>query len=286
MISPLLVLICFTAFAAVILIVIAVPGLVRTRSSHVIRQREERDRKAMEELFIQGLTPRQVTLMSLGGAAVAALLLLLLTKNAVLALGAGVGAWFLPKAVFGYLRRARIAKIEEQLPDALTILSNSAKAGLSLPQALERVAQHSQPPVSQEFSVLVQQIGMGWDLGDAIEAMRTRLGSRNFSLVASALQVNREKGGNLPEALETMSSSLKEIWRLEQRLITASAEGRKAVRLISGMPIFIMVMVSVFQPSIPKTLTSDVIGMIVLMIAILLYGAGLWWLRRVLNTDV
>jgi len=50
--------------------------------------------------------------------------------------------------------------------------------------------------------------------------------------------------------------------------------------------IFILVMVSIFQPSIPKTLTSDFIGMIVLTIAVLLYGAGLWWLLRVLNTDV
>ena len=82
MISPLLVSICFTAFAGVLLIVIAVPGLVQERSSQVIRQREERDKKAMEELFIQGLTPRQVTLMSLGGAVVVAVVGICTPKEA------------------------------------------------------------------------------------------------------------------------------------------------------------------------------------------------------------
>ncbi len=284
--SLLMVAICVSAFGSVLLIALALPDFLRSRTAKLVSEREARNQRAMEELFIRGVTPRQMTLLVLGGAAFVAVVLLLTTNNLVFALGAGVGAWFLPKAVFTYLRNARIAKIEEQLPDALTVLANSAKAGLSLAQALQQVAKHSQPPVSQEFAVIVQQVNMGWDLGRAIEAARTRLGSRNFSLVATALQVNREKGGNLPEALDTMSGSLKEIWRVEQRLITASAEGRKAIWLISGMPIFIMVMVSIFQPSIPKTLTTDFIGMIVLVISVLLYGMGFWWLMRVLNTDV
>ena len=273
-------------FTGVLVLTLALPGIIGERSGGLVRRREDESQRALEGLFIRSVTPRQVTALTLIGSLAVAVVLQFLTNNLVIALGAAAAVLFLPKAVFAYLRRARIDRFEEQLPDALTILANSAKAGLSLTQALEQVAERSTPPASEEFGVIVHELKLGTDLGKSIEDARKRLSSRSFSLVATALQVNREKGGNLPEALHSMSNSLKEIWRVEQRLITASAEGRKAIWLISGMPLFIMLLVSFFQPSIPKMLTTDFIGIVVLLIASALYGFGLWWLTRVLGTEV
>ena len=90
----------------------------------------------------------------------------------------------------------------------------------------------------------------------------------------------------MPEALQSMSVSFKEIARLEQKIITASAEGRKAVRLISGMPIFIFAMVSLAQPDMIDLLTTTFLGIIILMIAVLIYAIGLWWLIKVLKIEV
>jgi tight adherence protein B len=273
-------------FAAALALVAGVAKLEAERPLEAIRRREERDRQALQELFIRGITPRQVVLLTGGGAIVVFLMLLSATGNWPLAIAFGVGTLFLPRPVFAYLRHERLKKFEEQLPDALTYLSNSTKAGLSLPQAIEEVARQAPPPTSQEFGQILQEHRLGTDLGTTIENARLRLQSRSFNLVASALIVSRAKGGNLPEALDTMSSSLKEIWRTEQKLITASSEGRKAVWVISGMPILIFLMIVLFQPQIAETLVTTFLGMIILFISSCLYAGGFYWLLRVLRTDV
>jgi tight adherence protein B len=265
---------------------VGVVRLLGEGGSRLMETREQQNQAALEELYIRGVTPRQITIGTAGVGIVAGLALQLLTRNPVLAVGALVGILFLPQGVFAYLRGQRRERFEEQLPEALALIANSARAGLSLTQAIEQVAERGTPPVSQEMSTIVQEIRLGSDLGKSIDSARHRLGSRNFNLVATALQVNRDKGGNLPEALETMANSLKEIWRLEQRLITASAEGRKAVMLISGMPIFIFLMVAIFEPSIPALLVASLAGMAMLILAVMVYAIGFWWLMRVLRRDV
>ena len=275
-----------TGFAAAVALAAGVAGLESGRPLEAIQRREERDRQALQELFIRGITPRQVFLLTGGGAILVFLLLQISTGNWPLATIFGVATLFLPRPVFGYLRHTRLKKFEEQLPDALTYLSNSTKAGLSLPQAIEEVANQAPPPVCQEFGQILQEHRLGTDLGTAIENARTRLQSRSFNLVASALIVSRAKGGNLPEALDTMSNSLKEIWRTEQKLITASSEGRKAVWVISGMPILIFLMITLFQPQIAQTLVTDFLGMIILFVSVCLYAGGFYWLLRVLRIDV
>ena len=135
------------------------------------------------------------------------------------------------------------------------------------------------------MSLILQDVRLGSDLGKSLDDARGRL-TKNFGLVATALNVNREKGGNLPEALDTMAESLQEIWRLDQKLITASAEGRKAMWVIAGMPIFVFGMVALTQPDIPATLTGSFLGIVILAIGGALYATGLFWLLQVLKRDV
>ena len=278
--------ISIVAFSAVTLITVGLVQFVGDRGGEAMAAREAQNRRALEELFIQNVTPRQVTAITAVAALVLALLLQVLTNNIVLALGAGIGVLFLPPVVFAYMRQQRLDRFNEQLPDGLGILGTSARAGLSLTQAVEQVSEQASGPLAQEFNMIMQEVRLGADLGKAIEAARDRIGSRTFRLVSTAIQLNREKGGNLPEALDTMSNSLQEIWRLEQKLITASAEGRKAVWWISGMPIFIFFFVSATQPSLVNLLVSSIWGMALLLLAVLLYGSGLFWLLRILRSDV
>jgi tight adherence protein B len=282
----LLAVLSLTAIGAVAALTVGVMGLESGRSIEALQRRQERDRQALQELYIRDLTPRQLMWLTIGGAVIVFLLLIALSGNWPLAITFGVATFFSPRAVFSYLRHERLRKFEEQLPDALTYLSNSTKAGLSLAQAIEEVSKQAPPPACQEFGLILQEHQLGTDLGTTIENARHRLQSRSFNLVASALIVSRSKGGNLPEALDTMSNSLKEIWRTEQKLITASSEGRKAVWVISGMPILIFLMIALFQPQIARTLVTDLLGMIILFVAVCLYAGGFYWLLRVLRTDV
>jgi tight adherence protein B len=203
-----------------------------------------------------------------------------------LALLVAAAVWIVPGMMFEYLGEVRIQKLEAGLPRALEQMASSARAGLSLAQLVEEIAATSQPPASEEFGLILQDFRLGADMETAIENARTRLNSKTFGLFASALVVNREKGGNLPEALDTMSKSFKEIARLEEKFRTASAEGRKAVKVISLMPLFIFLMIAFLQPEIIETLTSTFAGWVIIVVAIGFYAAGLWWLRRLLRIDV
>lgn len=274
------------AFLAVAALVTGFLQMGTEQSLSMLRRREEETRQALQELFIKGVTPRQVEVLTIAAAVIAGIAMQLLVGNPLLSVAVTVGVFYLPRPYFNYLRLQRLKKFDEQLPDALSYLSNSTKAGLSLAQAIEEVTKQAPAPASEEFGLILQDHRLGTDLGQAILTARNRLRSRNFNLVSSALLVSRQKGGNLPQALDTMSASLKEIWRTEQKLITASAEGRKAVWVISGMPIFIMLMILTFQPQIAETLVTDLFGMILLFISICLYVGGVFWLLRVLRIDV
>ena len=140
--------------------------------------------------------------------------------------------------------------------------------------------------MSQDVGLIVRDVKLGGDLARSLREAGQRLRSRGFDLFSTALLVNREKGGNLPAALDTMAASLKEIWRLEQKLETSSAEGRKAVWLISGMPLFVFVLISAVDPSIPQTLFRSFAGACLVSVAAAVYGLGMWWMLRVLRRDV
>ena len=209
-----------------------------------------------------------------------------LSGSLVLALAASAAVVLSPKALLEYIKRERREKLQEQLPAMLDNIASSTKAGLNLMQAFEEASRQMSPPASQELSLMVQDYRLGKDFKSCIESARQRLKSRSFNLVASALSVNIEKGGNLTEAMVTMSASLKEIWRLEQKMLTASAEGRKAVKVISGMPIMIFLMVAFSQPDIVETLTSNFAGWAIITVSVAMYVFAIYWLLRILQTDI
>lgn len=272
--------------ATVFLFAVTVPTVLRAPSRRFLERQERLGNEALRELFIRDRSARDVMLMAAGGAVVAALLVQVMTGSILVALIVGALALTAPSLVLGYLRRRRLEKFEELLPTALDQIAGSARAGLNLAQAIEEAARNAPKPVNEELAMVIHGYRLGSDLAEAIETTRRRIGSRGFDLVATALVVNREKGGNLPEALEMMSASLKEVWRLDQKVTTASAQGRKAVKTISLMPVGVFVGVSLFQPDMIDSLTGSVTGYVIMSLAVIVYAAGLWWLTRVLQVDV
>ena len=239
----------------------------------------------LDELFISNVNARQIMTLTWIACIFCAIFLYLYTGSLIIA-SAAIGLLFTPEYIFAWLKHKRVEKFEIVLPMVMDQMANSARAGLSLSQILEDAALNTPQPAAQEIGLIVQDHQLGANLEDALDSARHRLDSSLFNLLATSLIVNRAQGGNLPEALQNMSVAFKEIARLDQKLITASAEGRKAVRLISGMPIFIFVMVSLMQPDMIDLLTTTFLGIIILIIALIVYGLGLWWLVKVLKIEV
>jgi tight adherence protein B len=273
-------------FGSVVLLVVAVPAAVRLLTHDRLRKRHAATERVLQDMFVTQFSARDIAIMTVLAACVLGVALYLLSGSVLVGCFGGAIVLGLPRPVLAHLRAQRVARIEEQLPGAIDLLTSYTRSGLSLTQALEELAGNTDAPISEELSLIVQDVRVGSDVGRAIDAARQRLGSRTFGLVATALQVSREKGGNLTEALERMSGSLKEIWRLEQKLITASSEARKATWIISGAPIGIAVMVMVMQPDLAYGLVESFLGMVFLVLAVGVYAFGLWWLLKSMKVVV
>jgi len=286
--SPIGTLIIITlVFLSVVFLAISVPSLLTVGPIGEFREKKYKFLDTMHrDLFLEGQSAKQQQVWIELGAILAAICIAYFTRNILLAIAVAVLIWYLPDLIFKYLKMQRREKFDEHLPVALDQLNSATKAGLTLSQAIEEVSGYAPHPISQEFRQISSDQELGIDLPTALKTARERVNSKTFGLVCTALLVNIELGGNLPAAMEVMSSSLKEIWRLDQKLNTAATEGKKGGMILCLMPIVILIMVLFMQPDLIATLLSSTVGYIILFMAVFFYFAGLYWMYRILQFDI
>ena len=119
------------------------------------------------------------------------------TAGTALGALAALAAFSLPGKIAGSVKAKRRIKFDGQLVDALSSMSNALRAGFSINQAFESVAENSEKPISQEFGVVRQQMRVGMSFDDALSSLEKRVGSEDLSLVVSAIEIARRTGGNL-----------------------------------------------------------------------------------------
>ncbi|MFT7460618.1 MAG: tight adherence protein B [Planctomycetota bacterium] len=240
----------------------------------------------LNRLFVRNMTARNV--IALGGLCgiMLAFLVWLKVKSVPFGVLVFVGSQFLPLPVLRNYVAKRLEKVREQLPSAVDSMA-SAAPNFGLPDVIKEASHLSPNPIGQELrQVSFEYDVVKIDVETALLNARKRLQLSSFNLVASALVINNQKGGNLSRALATMSGSLREILKLENKVITASSEGRKAARVISAMPILLFFFISSFQPDLIDTLTGSFTGWVMLALSVTLYSFGAIWMYRMLKVDV
>lgn len=181
---------------------------------------------------------------------------------------------------------ARGSKFDRQLPDALTSLANSLRAGMALPSAVKQTAQDSPAPASQEFGRITQEYELGKPIDQAFEAANDRLENRNFELAVTAFRVGRERGGELASVFENIADAIRDIYRVEEKIKTASTQGRSSARFMSAMPGVFLFLLWVMDPKGVALLFSTGIGLVILTTVLIFNVLGHLWIRRILHVDV
>ena len=200
-------------------------------------------------------------------------------------IGLIVGA-LVPTALVRKQMQQRRENLEKQFPDALLSLSSSVRAGLSLAQAIEQVAGDMPAPVGQEFALISRQYGAGVPLDEVLRMGQQRLASRHFNLITSALIVNRERGGDVSEILERIASSLREIYRLEEKIRTETSAPRFEGRIMLFVPPFVLLMLHTVQPELVNSMFYSLSGIIMLMIAAGLMIVAFFWIQKIVSEDI
>lgn len=209
-----------------------------------------------------------------------------LTKTILVALGTILVTFPLPRLYLRYLRKERIKKFNEQLEDALLSISGSLKAGFSINQALESIAEENRPPISFEFSLLIQEIRLGVTLDVALKKMCNRLGCPDFDLVAIAIITARQTGGELTAILEQLASVIRERFRITGRIRALTAQGRLQAIVIGLMPFALFTAMLYIVPDMMNSFFSSVAGILCFLAVILLDLAGFFLIKKITTIDI
>src|SRR5262249_27153101 len=135
--------------------------------------------------------------------------------------------WSAPVALYRYARTKHMDRFDDQLPDAVDSMVASARAGCSLQQAIQDVAERLPGPVGQEVGVIANEyLHGGAGLEEAISRARDRIKVESFTMVSSALIISLSHGGDLLDILERVSEALRELLRLKKKLHTETTEVR------------------------------------------------------------
>lgn len=216
----------------------------------------------------------------------ALLLLVLLTRSALVSLLGAVLASFLPGLVLNVKGSRRRAAFLEAMPDSLQLLAGSLGAGFSLPQAIDAVAREGSEPMSGEFARAVAEARLGVPIEDALDAVADRMSSQDFHWVVMAVRVQREVGGNLADVLSTVAKTMRDRASLRRQVRALSAEGRLSAYVLIGLPILMTLYLFLFRRDYLRPLYSEPLGLVMIAISLVLMVLGSFWMKAVVTVEV
>ncbi len=208
------------------------------------------------------------------------------TGDLVAALLAAAAAAYLPFFVLMHHRRKRLQAFEEQLPNALSVIARSLKAGLPFSEALNMVSKEMKAPASKEFGQVFNELNYGGDLRSALFGLLARIPSVAVMAVVTAVLIQRETGGNLAEVLERIARLLRERFRFQRSVRTLSAEGRGTAWVVSIMPFLLAAITELLKPGWVSGLVRDPFGQQLAIGAFVLMVVGIIWLKYLVSIDV
>jgi tight adherence protein B len=232
------------------------------------------------------LRPGEAIAAAIGLAAVAGGLVAVLMKSF---LWGGMVFLIAVLIVFSLVERAgrqERARFEQQLPDTLTLMATSLRAGYSLVQAVESVAGESPNPTGREFGRAVAESRLGRPVVQSLQGISDRMSSEDFRWTVMAIEIQREVGGNLSEVLQTVADTMVARNRLRGEVKAITAEGRISGVVLVLIPVLLFGFLLVVNPNYLEPLLTNPIGVVALVVAGLLLVMGIFWLRRLVDVEV
>jgi len=193
---------------------------------------------------------------------------------------------FMPTMIYRSMRNKRLRLFEEQLPDALLMLSGSMKAGASLNIALENLVLEQPVPLSQEFELFMREQRIGTDFDVSLQHMEERLPIQDFAMLTSALRINREIGGNLATIMESLGDTLRRKHQMEGKIESLTAQGKLQGIVMTGLPVLLGFLLYILEPASMEKLWTTTIGWIVLSIIFVMEVLGYIMIQKITAINV
>ncbi len=219
-------------------------------------------------------------------AAIVVALSFLLTGNVIIAFVVALVAAASPSAVLKFKIRSRRKAFLRQLPDMLTLLAGTLKAGYSIGQGFESVSTEVEDPMGRELRRVVSETRLGRSLEESLDSVADRMDSDDFSWAVMAIRIQREVGGNLAELLMTVADTMTQRERLRREVSTLTAEGKMSAIIIGALPPVLAAVMYVMNPSYIKELFSPGLGYGLLAGAVVMMVIGFAWMKKTITIEV
>lgn len=217
----------------------------------------------------------------------------LLQSHPVSFLIGAIAGFFAPRFYVKRQQAVRVRKFDEQLGDMLNLMTNGLRAGYSTMQALEAVSRELPAPISDEFRRVVQEIQIGITMEKALENVLRRIPSEDLDFVVTAINVQREVGGNLSEILDTISFTIRERVRIKGEIRVMTANVRASGAILSMIPLGLGLALWFISPDYIGTFfaPNDVVpqpacGIVAVAVIVGMILAGYFVMMRIADIEV
>lgn len=204
-----------------------------------------------------------------------------------------VAGFMLPRLWLGRRKSGRLKAFNTGLADTITLIANALRSGSSFLQAIEMVVRETEPPISTEFARVIREVNLGLPFEQALENMVRRVRSEDLELMATAIEIQHQVGGNLAEILDQIAYTIRERVRIKGEVKTLTAQGRMSGYVVGFLPVGLGVAISVISPSFmapmfskPPELIGLPLGLVVLGIGGLSMALGIFFIRRIVTIEV
>ncbi|WP_447911004.1 type II secretion system F family protein [Brevundimonas bullata] len=271
----------------------AVVNTPEARRKQILLQLQEvdrRDRKARMTMSAKlkqadlAISLRTFIIISVVLGLVGALMAFVLGLNPLLSLGIGVVMGLgLPRWVVSMKGKKRMKKFSLAFPDAVDILVRGIKTGLPVHDCFKIIARESPQPLAAEFQQLVEGLGVGLTLSQALDKMFERMPVPELKFFAIVIAIQQKSGGNLAEALGNLTTVLRARRMMGEKIKAMSSEAIASAGIIGSLPPVVMMLVMVASPAYMMLLFTDMRGQVMLLGAALWMSCGVLMMKRMIS---
>ena len=214
-------------------------------------------------------------------------------RNPIILLVGLLVGFMLPRFWLGRRKSGRLKSFDKQLPDTITLIANALRAGSSFLQAIELVVRESRPPISTEFGRVIREVNLGLAFDVALENMVRRVRSDDLELMATAIAIQHQVGGNLAEILDSIAFTIRERVRIKGEIQTLTAQQRLSGYVVGFLPIGLAGFLFIAAPRFMDPMFDDRVsliglpaGVIILFIGGFAMFMGFMFIRRIVDIEV
>ncbi|MGH9768498.1 MAG: type II secretion system F family protein [Blastocatellia bacterium] len=199
---------------------------------------------------------------------------------------AGAAAATLPLLHVLGKRKKRLNKFLADLPEALDLMCRALSAGHSFSEGLNMVAQEMADPIAMEFRRTYEEHNLGLSSKVALENLAERIPLLDLRMCVTAIQIQRETGGNLAEILDKVAHTIRERFRIMEDLRTLTMQSRMSAWVLCALPIFIGVMMGVTNTEYMSVLWLDPRGHKMIAVALAMQFTGILMVRKIMQIKI